>query len=158
MVSATGARFPEADEVVADRPHRYPEGAEVDARTAICVLTHDAKFDFSMLPPTLALPVGNVGAMGSRRTHEARLLRPREAGVPETRPARLRSPIGLDRGARTPEETAVSITAEIIAHADRATGLPLTRGTGPIHGSLVRPRAGGGTDGAERSPHAHPVR
>ncbi|CBG67645.1 MULTISPECIES: XdhC family protein [Streptomyces] len=140
-VFATAARFPEADEVVADWPHRYLEGTEVDARTAICVLTHDAKFDIPLLRLALALPVGYVGAMGSRRTHEARLLRLREAGVPEDRLARLRSPIGLDLGARTPEETAVSITAEIIAHANRATGLPLTRGTGPIHGSLVRPRA-----------------
>ncbi|MFI9562929.1 XdhC family protein [Streptomyces rishiriensis] len=104
---------------------------------------HDAKFDIPLLRLALDLPVGYVGAMGSRRTHDERLHRLREAGVPEARLARLRSPIGLDLGARTPEETAVSITAEIIFHANHATGLPLSDGTGPIHGPLVRRRADG---------------
>ncbi|MER6426019.1 XdhC/CoxI family protein [Streptomyces sp. NPDC001137] len=132
-VFATEARFPHADEVVVDWPHRYLAQTAVDARTAVCVLTHDAKFDIPLLQLALDLPVGYVGAMGSRRTHDARLHRLREVGVTEEQLARLRSPIGLDLGARTPEETAISITAEIIAHAHQSTGLPLTRVTGPIH-------------------------
>ncbi|MFD3308662.1 XdhC family protein [Streptomyces sp. NPDC058694] len=132
-VFATAARFPHADEVVVDWPHRYLAATQVDARTAVCVLTHDAKFDIPLLRMALSLPVGYVGAMGSRRTHDHRLGLLREAGVPETHLARLNSPIGLDLGARTPEETAVSITAEIIAHAHHGTGLPLAHGTGPIH-------------------------
>ncbi|MFM9594831.1 XdhC family protein [Streptomyces scabiei] len=135
-VFATAERFPHADEVVADWPHRYLERAEVDARTVICVLTHDAKFDVPLLRAALGLPVGYVGAMGSRRTHEHRLERLREAGVPTEHLARLHSPIGLDLGAHTAEETAISIAAEIIAHANRGTGLPLSRVPGPIHGRV----------------------
>ncbi|MFE2424360.1 XdhC family protein [Streptomyces hokutonensis] len=132
-VFATPARFPHADEVVVDWPHRYLERTEVDSRTAVCVLTHDAKFDIPLLRLALDLPVGYVGAMGSRRTHDHRLKALREAGVSEGRLAHLHSPIGLDLGAHTPEETAISITAEIIAHIRGGTGLPLTRGDGPIH-------------------------
>ena len=117
-----------------DWPHRYLERTEVDDRTAVCVLTHDAKFDIPLLRLALDLPVGYVGAMGSRRTHDERLRLLREAGpVRRTQLARLRSPIGLDLGARTPEETALSITAEIIAHTNLGSGLPLSRITGPIH-------------------------
>ncbi|WP_051744347.1 XdhC family protein [Streptomyces yerevanensis] len=132
-VFTTTARFPHADEVVTDWPHRYLAATETDARTAVCVLTHDAKFDIPLLRLALTLPVGYVGAMGSRRTHEHRIDLLREAGVPQDQLARLHSPIGLDVGARTPEETAISITAEIIAHANRGTGRPLSHGTGPIH-------------------------
>ncbi|MGW0822820.1 XdhC family protein [Streptomyces sp. NPDC002845] len=132
-VFATAARFPHADKIVTDWPHRYLADTEVDARTAVCVLTHDAKFDIPLLRLAMSLPVGYVGAMGSRRTHARRLELLREAGVPEEHLARLRSPIGLDLGAHTPEETAVSITAEIIAHTHHGTGLPLSRSTGPIH-------------------------
>ncbi|MFF5372756.1 XdhC family protein [Streptomyces sp. NPDC013187] len=139
-VFATAERFPHAHEVVVDWPHRYLEHAEVDARTVICVLTHDAKFDIPLLRVALGLPVGYIGAMGSRHTHEHRLERLRETGVPEEHLARLRSPIGLDLGAHTPEETAISITAEIIAHTHNATGLPLSRVPGPIHGSLPAAR------------------
>ncbi|ANS66726.1 hypothetical protein SLINC_4502 [Streptomyces lincolnensis] len=139
-VFATPARFPYADEVVVDWPHRYLEATEVDARTALCVLTHDAKFDIPLLRLALGLPVGYVGAMGSRRTHEHRLERLRETGVPDEHLARLRSPIGLDLGAHTPEETAISITAEIIAHTNNGTGLPLSRVPGPLHGSVPVPR------------------
>ncbi|WP_216590224.1 XdhC family protein [Streptomyces brasiliscabiei] len=138
-VFATAARFPDADEVVTDWPHRYLERTRVDARTAVCVLTHDAKFDVPLLRLALSLPVGYVGAMGSRRTHDQRLRLLREEGVSEEQLARLRSPIGLDLGARTPEETAVSITAEIIAHSGGGSGLPLSRGTGPIHHTAPRP-------------------
>ncbi|MEU0110122.1 XdhC/CoxI family protein [Streptomyces sp. NPDC006251] len=140
-VFATPERFPHADEVVADWPHRYLERTEVDARTAICVLTHDAKFDIPLLRLALDLPVGYIGAMGSRRTHQHRLERLREAGVPEEHLARLHSPIGLDLGAHTPEETAISITAEIIAHTHNGTGLPLSRVLGPIHGSVPPAKA-----------------
>ncbi|MGW6604276.1 XdhC family protein [Streptomyces sp. NPDC055036] len=132
-VFATPARFPHADDVVVDWPHRYLERTEVDARTAICVLTHDAKFDIPLLRLALGLPVGYVGAMGSRRTHDHRMKALREAGLTVDQLARLRSPIGLDLGAHTPEETATSITAEIIAHTHLGTGLPLSRSTGPIH-------------------------
>ncbi|MDQ1026400.1 xanthine dehydrogenase accessory factor [Streptomyces umbrinus] len=132
-VFATTARFPHADEVVVEWPHRYLERTEVDERTAVCVLTHDAKFDVPLLRLALDLPIAYVGAMGSRRTHDERLRLLREEGVREDHLARLRSPIGLDLGARTPEETAVSITAEIIAQANQGTGRPLTRITGPIH-------------------------
>ncbi|MER7404764.1 XdhC/CoxI family protein [Streptomyces sp. NPDC000070] len=134
-VFATAQRFPHADEVVADWPHRYLEATGVDARTVICVLTHDTKFDIPLLRLALDLPVGYIGAMGSRRTHEHRLDRLREAGVPDELLARLHSPIGLDLGARTPEETAISITAEIIAHTNNGTGLPLSRVPGRIHGA-----------------------
>ncbi|WP_405725158.1 XdhC family protein [Streptomyces sp. NBC_00028] len=133
-VFATPARFPYADEVVVDWPHRYLAQTAVDARTAICVLTHDAKFDIPLLRLALDLPVGYVGAMGSRRTHDERLRRLREVGLTQAQLARLRSPIGLDLGARTPQETAMSIAAEIIADRNRGTGLPLSQRTGPIHG------------------------
>ncbi|MFC8198863.1 XdhC family protein [Streptomyces sp. NPDC057298] len=142
-VFATAQRFPHADEVVVDWPHRYLERAEVDDRTAVCVLTHDAKFDIPLLRLALGLSAGYVGAMGSRRTHDERMRLLREAGVTEAQLARLRSPIGLDLGARTPEETAISITAEIIAHTNRASGLPLSQRTGPIH----EPTAHGLEDG-----------
>jgi xanthine dehydrogenase accessory factor len=132
-VFATPARFPHADEVVADWPHRYLAATEVDARTVVCVLTHDAKFDIPLLHLTLSLPVAYVGAMGSRRAHAQRLELLREAGVPAEHLARLHSPIGLDLGARTSEETAISIAAEIIAHSYQGSGMPLTRSTGPIH-------------------------
>jgi xanthine dehydrogenase accessory factor len=132
-VFTTPARFPYADEVVVDWPHRYLAATGTDARTAVCVLTHDAKFDIPLLRLALTLPVGYVGAMGSRRTHEHRIDLLQEAGVPQDQLARLHSPIGLDIGARTPEETAISITAEIIAHDSPGTGRPLSHGTVPIH-------------------------
>jgi xanthine dehydrogenase accessory factor len=132
-VFATPARFPEADEVVVDWPHRYLERTRVDARTALCVLTHEARFDVPLLRRALRLPLAYVGAMGSRRTHEDRLRRLREAGATETELSRLRSPIGLDLGARTPEETAVSIAAELIAVRRGGTGVPLTGADIPIH-------------------------
>lgn len=138
---ATAARFPAADEVVVDWPHRYLDSQALDARTAICSLTHDAKFDIALLQRALRLPVAYVGAMGSRRTHRTRMEALREAGVPETQLARLRSPIGLDLGARTPDETALSIVAEIIALRHNASGLPLTDIDTPIHGNLPHPSA-----------------
>jgi len=119
-VFATNSRFPAADDVVVAWPHKYlraeAEAGRIDARTVLCVLTHDPKFDVPLLEVALRLPeVGYVGAMGSRRTHDDRLERLVEAGLTEEELGRLASPIGLDLGARTPEETAVSIAAEIIA-------------------------------------------
>jgi len=137
-VFATASRFPEADEVVVSWPHKYltdEAGAgRVDGRTVVCVLTHDPKFDVPLLEVALRLPdVAYVGAMGSRRTHDDRMERLREAGLGDEELTRLSSPIGLDLGARTPEETAVSIAAEIIAlrwggRGDRLAGI-----SGPIH-------------------------
>ncbi|MFJ3513579.1 XdhC family protein [Streptomyces sp. NPDC090131] len=132
-VFATKTRFPEADEIVVDWPHRYLETTEVDGRTVLCVLTHDAKFDVPLLELALRLPVAYVGAMGSRRTHEDRNKRLREVGVTEIELARLRSPIGLDLGARSPEETALSIAAEIVANRRGGTGAALTGAHIPIH-------------------------
>ncbi|WP_406221193.1 XdhC family protein [Streptomyces canus] len=132
-VFATEARFPEADEIVVEWPHRYLERTEVDARTVLCVLTHDAKFDVPLLQLALRLPVAYVGAMGSRRTHLDRNERLREVGVTELELARLRSPIGLDLGARTPEETALSIAAEIVASRRGGSGVSLTGAHTPIH-------------------------
>ncbi|MDX6316140.1 MAG: xanthine dehydrogenase accessory factor [Streptomyces sp.] len=132
-VFATRARFPDADEVVVSWPHRYLESTEVDGRTVMCVLTHDAKFDVPLLDRALRMPLAFVGAMGSRRTHHDRLQRLRDVGLTELELARLRSPIGLDLGARTPEETALSIAAEIVAHRRGGTGVPLTGAHTPIH-------------------------
>jgi xanthine dehydrogenase accessory factor len=135
-VFATRARFPDADEVVVDWPHRYLRRTATDARTVLCVLTHDAKFDVPLLKLALGMPVAFVGAMGSRRTHEDRNRRLRAEGVSERELARLRSPIGLDLGARTPEETALSIAAEIVAARRGGTGAPLTGSRTPIHRDL----------------------
>ncbi|GHH89066.1 hypothetical protein GCM10017771_37250 [Streptomyces capitiformicae] len=132
-VFATRARLPEADDIVIDWPHRYLGRTATDERTVLCVLTHDAKFDVPLLTEALRLPVAYIGAMGSRRTHADRERRLREVGVTEGELARLRSPIGLDLGAHTPEETAVSIAAEIVATRRGGTGLPLTGSGTPIH-------------------------
>jgi xanthine dehydrogenase accessory factor len=133
-VFATPARFPDSDEVVVDWPHRYLESTAVDERTVLCVLTHDPKFDIPLLQVALRTPARYIGAMGSRRTCEDRVRRLREAGVDEESLARLRAPIGLDLGARTPEETAVAIAAEIVSLTWGGTGAPLTGLTAPIHG------------------------
>ncbi|MFF5769874.1 XdhC family protein [Streptomyces californicus] len=130
---ATRERFPTADDVVRAWPHTYLESTEVDARTAICVLTHDPRFDVPLLVAALRTPAAYIGVMGSRRTHHDRLARLRAAGVDEAGLARLASPVGLDLGARTPEETAVSIAAEIVQHRWGGTGRPLGELTGAIH-------------------------
>ncbi|WP_405749841.1 XdhC family protein [Streptomyces sp. NBC_00012] len=141
-VFATKARFPEADELVVDWPHRYLAATEVDARTVLCVLTHDAKFDVPLLELALRLPVAYVGAMGSRRTHLERNDRLREVGVTDLELARLHSPIGLDLGARTPEETALSIAAEIVADRRGGSGVPLKGAHTPIHHEAGQPPTG----------------
>ncbi|TXS43722.1 XdhC family protein [Streptomyces sp. OR43] len=132
---ATAERFPRADEVVVERPDRWFRTHEdrIDAMTAVCVLSHDTRFDVPVLTLALRSAAGYVGAMGSRRTHEDRMDRLRAAGVGEAETARLRSPIGLDLGGRGPEEAALSILAEIVAVRRGGTALPLTLGTGPVH-------------------------
>jgi xanthine dehydrogenase accessory factor len=137
-IFATTKRFPDADEVVVDWPHRWLAKQTVDSRTVIAVLTHDPKFDVPALKQALATDAGYIGAMGSRRTHEDRLRRLREAGVSDEQLARLHSPIGLDLGARTPEETAISIAAEIIAERWGGTGHHLEELSGPIHPGAER--------------------
>jgi xanthine dehydrogenase accessory factor len=134
-IFTTRERFPEADEVVVDWPHRYLASTEIDSRTVLCVLTHDAKFDIPLLSLALTLPVAFVGAMGSRRTHQDREKRLRDAGLTDSELARLHSPIGLDLGARTPEETALSIAAEITASLYGGSGAPLMGAHTPIHHS-----------------------
>jgi len=145
-VFATRVRFPQADEVVVDWPDRLLRrvGGGLTARDAVCVLTHDAKFDVPALVAALATDVGYVGAMGSRRTHAERIVRLEEAGVDAASLLRIRAPIGLDIGARTPEETAVSICSEIIAQrTGRHDARPLSATEGPIHGGDTEPLVGG---------------
>jgi xanthine dehydrogenase accessory factor len=136
-VFATRQRFPDADDVVNDWPDRHlaKVGAELGPRDAVCVLTHDAKFDVPALVAALATDAGYIGAMGSRRTHADRVARLRDAGIDDAGVERIMAPIGLDLGARTPEETAISICAEIIARRT-GRGAPSLRDTeGPIHAS-----------------------
>lgn len=142
-VFATKSRFADADEVVVEWPHRYlaaeAEAGRINGRTVVAVLTHDPKFDVPLLKVALRLPeVAYVGAMGSRRTHVDREKRLIDAGLTGDEIARLSSPIGLDLGARTPEETAVSIAAEIIALRWGGAGDRLSVGNGPIHQGAPR--------------------
>ncbi|MGW5561659.1 XdhC family protein [Micromonospora sp. NPDC003944] len=136
-VFATARRFPEADEVVVQWPHRYLRtelaAGRLDERTVVCVLTHDPKFDVPLLELALRHPLAYVGAMGSRRTHDERHKLLSEAGLSQAQLARLASPIGLDLGGRTPEETAVSVAAQIVAARWGGTGRPLAALGGPIH-------------------------
>jgi xanthine dehydrogenase accessory factor len=142
-VFATTARFPMADEVVVDWPDRHlaAVGASLGPRDAVCVLTHDPKFDVPAIVAALQTEVGYLGAMGSRRTHEDRMARLRDAGVDEEGLERVLAPIGLDIGARTPEETAVSICAEIIARRTGRQAPSLRDAEGPIHHGMEAARA-----------------
>ncbi len=130
---ATPERFPDADEVVVDWPHRYLAGLDLDDRAAVCVLTHDPKFDVPAIVEALRTPATYIGVMGSRRTHEERLGRLRSAGVSSEDLARLHSPIGLALGGRSPQETAIAIAAELVMVRNRADGRPLRETDGPIH-------------------------
>ncbi|MDF3298989.1 XdhC family protein [Streptomyces tropicalis] len=132
-VFATPQRFPAGVEVVVDWPHRYLQGTRTDERTVICVLTHDPKFDVPLLEEALRRPAAYIGAMGSRRTHDDRRKRLVESGLDAAELSRLRSPLGLDLGARTPEEVAVSVAAEIVALRWGGSGAPLTGTAGAIH-------------------------
>jgi xanthine dehydrogenase accessory factor len=138
-VFATRERFPEADEIAVEWPQRYLSRTDVRADTAICVLTHDAKFDVPALTAALRSPAAYVGAIGSRRTCAERLDRLRAEGVTEDELARLRSPIGLDLGGREPEHVALAIWAEIVALAHGGTGRPLRETRGPLHTSTAGP-------------------
>jgi xanthine dehydrogenase accessory factor len=140
-----------ADEVIVEWPHRHLEkvGVELGPRDAVCVLTHDPKFDVPAVIAALDTRVGYIGAMGSRRTHAERLERLREAGVTDDTFGRLMSPIGLDIGARTPEETAVSICAEIIALRTGRRPPSLRDTEGPIHAQRVGDALGGGADASD---------
>jgi len=137
-VFAAPRRFPQADEVVVDWPDRYlaaeAAAGRLDPRTAVAVLTHDVKFDVPTLRLALGLPLAYVGAMGSRRSHVQRLQALHDEGVTTDQLARLRSPIGLDLGAVTPEEVAVSVVAELVAvRYGRDAAVPLSRTDGPLH-------------------------
>ncbi len=132
-VFATRDRFPSADEVVVAWPDEFLKTAEVDPRSVICVLTHDPKFDVPVLVEALKTEAGYIGAMGSRRTHNNRTARLKEEGVTDEQLARVSSPIGLDIGARTPEETAIAIAGEIIALRTGHSGGRLAGRGGPIH-------------------------
>ena len=134
-VFATVQRFPMADEVVNDWPDRYlaKVGDDLGPRDAVCVLTHDHKFDVPAIAAAVKTEVGYLGAMGSRRTHEGRVERLHDAGVTDEEIARVQSPIGLDIGARTPEETAISICAEIIGMRTGRQARSLRDTAGPIH-------------------------
>lgn len=138
-VFATRSRFPMADEVVVAWPdkHLAEVGASLGQRDAVCVLTHDPKFDVPAIVSALATGVGYLGAMGSRRTTEERNGRLREAGVDDTGLARVMGPVGLDIGARTPEETAVAICAEIIAMRTGRQAPSLRDRPGPIHRDMA---------------------
>jgi xanthine dehydrogenase accessory factor len=134
-VFATRRRFPQADEVVVDWPHRLLErvGDRLGPRDAICVLTHDHKFDVPAIVAALRTEVGYLGAMGSRRTHAERVARLRDEGVTQAEVDRIMAPIGLDIGSRTPEETAISICAEIIALRTGHLAPSLRDAEGAIH-------------------------
>jgi xanthine dehydrogenase accessory factor len=132
-VFATRERFPSADEIVVAWPDEFLKTAEVDGRSVITVLTHDPKFDVPVLKRALDTPAGYIGAMGSRRTHDNRTARLKEEGVTDEQLARISSPIGLDLGARTPEETAIAIAAEIVALRTGHSGGRLAERSGPIH-------------------------
>ena len=154
---ATQDRFPSAEHVVVDWPHRYlaaqADAGAIDENTVICVLTHDPKFDVPVLEVALRLSdVGYVGAMGSRRTHDERMDRLREAGLTDAELSRLSSPIGLDLGARTPEETAVSIAADIIARRWGGQGRPLAQIVGRIHHDAQDAQVKGGYEASSMIP------
>jgi xanthine dehydrogenase accessory factor len=145
-VFATRARFPMADEVVVAWPDKHLDeiGATLGPRDAVCVLTHDPKFDVPAIVAALRTKVGYLGAMGSRRTTEDRESRLREAGVDDAGLERVMGPIGLDIGARTPEETAVAICAEIIALRTGRPAPSLRDKAGAIHADLAATGEAGG--------------
>jgi xanthine dehydrogenase accessory factor len=155
-VFATPERFPEADEIAIGWPHEYLAGTPLGETTAICVLTHDAKFDVPALAVALRSPASYVGAIGSRRTCADRLERLRAAGVTEDEFARLRSPIGLDLGGREPEHVALAIGAEIVALAHGGTGLPLRDIDRPLH-SAPNPRLSTGPLAQSAPTHTAPT-
>jgi xanthine dehydrogenase accessory factor len=137
-VFATKKRFPDADEVINDWPHRWLAKQEIDSRAVICILTHDPKFDVPVVIEALKTKAAYIGAMGSRKTHDDRVARLIEAGVNPEDLKRVKSPIGLDLGARTPEETAISILAEVIQDRWGGSGKNLAQTSGTIHPGAPR--------------------
>ena len=133
---ATKDRFPGADRVAVAWPHEFLADAPVDENTAIIALTHDEKFDIPLLLAAIRTRAGYIGAMGSRNTHATRVQRLAEAGASDAELARLNAPIGLDLGARTPEETAIAIAAEIVALRHNRPGGRLTGGSGRLRGAV----------------------
>ncbi|GGL01010.1 XdhC family protein [Nocardia jinanensis] len=150
---ADRARLPEADEVVTDWPDRYLRDTALDARTVLCVLTHDPKFDIPVLVEALRRPVAYIGAMGSRRADAERRIRLRESGVTEEQLARLHSPIGLQLGGRTPEETALAIGAEIVALRHGGSARSLSGTQRPIHATASGPRESGAGEPVRAGDH-----
>src|SRR5215203_486416 len=150
-VFATRERFPSADEIVVAWPDEYLKTAEVDTRSVITVLTHDPKFDVPVLKEALRTSAGYIGAMGSRRTHDNRTARLKEEGVTDEQLARISSPIGLDIGARTPEETAIAIAAEIVALRTGHSGGRLAARSGPIHAAAADTKADAAAGGAQQA-------
>lgn len=152
----TPERFPDAAELVVAPPHEHLatlDPDEIDARTAVCVLTHDTRLDVPALQQALSMPVGFVGALGARPTVARRLELLREAGVPDDDLTRLRSPLGLDLGGSSPSETAVAIVAEILSARHGGTGRPLRDLAGPLHRDRPSAEAGlhdGASPGAAR--------
>jgi xanthine dehydrogenase accessory factor len=134
-VYATPERFPEADELVCARPEEVLAAARLDARSYVVTLTHDPKFDLPVLAYALRSEARYIGAMGSRKTRERRKAELRALGLGEAELARLYSPIGLDIGARTPEEIAVAIAAELLAVRSGREARPLVDKQGPVHGA-----------------------
>ena len=135
---ATSERFPDATDIVIADPGEYltslaAEVSSVDARTAVCVLSHDERIDIPALHAALGMNVGFVGAMGARSTVAQRAIALRERGVTDADLARLHSPLGLDLGGSSPEEAAVAAIAEIIAARHGTSGGPLRDARGPIH-------------------------
>jgi xanthine dehydrogenase accessory factor len=135
-IFATRRRFPMADEVLVTWPGPVfaERGAALGPRDAVCILTHDPKFDVPAVEGALATRVGYIGVMGSRKTHTKRLERLAEVGIGAAELARVMAPIGLDIGARSPEETAISICAEIIAQRTGRHAPSLRDASGAIHG------------------------
>ncbi len=146
----TSARFPDADRLIVAEPAGFLSSLaadELDARTAVCVLTHDERLDVPAIRQALSMPVGFVGAMGARRTVERRAALLRQAGVSDVDLARLHSPLGLDLAGSSPDEAALSVLAEIVASRHGGSGLPLRETTGRLHrGDTTVDGAG---DGAE---------
>lgn len=136
-VFATKERFPEADEIVVQWPNEFLETAKVDRRTAICILTHDPKFDIPLLQVALKTKAGYIGAMGSRRTHQKRVANLLEVGVTDKELDRIMAPLGLDIGASHPEEVAVAVAAQIIANKYGRPGGSLKHADGRIHAKPV---------------------
>lgn len=130
---AEGRRFSDVAEVVVDWPDRDLAKRSPTKRDVILVFTHDRKFDGPALKAALNTDAGYIGALGSRRTQKERMERLREGGVSEEEIARIHAPCGLDIGARTPEETAVSILAEIVVSRTGRSGERLRDTDLPIH-------------------------